>query len=868
MNVSIFWRVFGAIWLGTAVPVAALSVISSYQVQKMVQTQASLRLERIGRKSKVVVDQWTTTNLQALNYTAQLKSVSSMQLNSSNETLAAMTNSYEWLDLAAVIGLDGFMIARNDADRNPVIKPDGSKAHYKGDRVFFRQVQSGEPYGQQVLLSRTTGAPSFCLAAPIQPLKELVGVLASCSSLEKLSTEISGIQVGKTGYAILVDNLGQVIAHGQPELLSEKLQDLSQNPILAEGTFGEAKQIQLRDRSVLVYQRKAGLDWTIIVQQDVDEAFAPIYQARRNAIIIFVMGTVFASVLAYLLAHYLARPLQSLTHIAYEISQGNLSKASVMTDDVLRDQRAADSADEFKTLANAFSTMTAQLRGFIDTLEQRVESRTAELEARTTELEMAKEQAEIASQAKSEFLANMSHELRTPLNGILGYSQILGRSQRLPRKEQDGIHIIHQCGTHLLTLINDILDLAKIEARKLELVSGTVNLSVLLQGVVEMCKIKAEQKGIEFIYRPSPQLPEGVEIDDKRLRQVLINLLGNAIKFTESGAVTFRVDVLDCSDTQASLFFEVMDTGVGIAEDNIVKLFEAFEQVGDAEKQSEGTGLGLAISQRIVQLMGSTIQVTSEVGQGSQFFFTVDFPLTQEWGAQKKGNDIANILGYEGDQHYTILVVDDRWENRAVLSNLLSPLKFTILEADNGQEGLRVLQNQLPDLVITDLAMPVMDGYEFLRHIRKTEAMKDIQVIVSSASVSQDDQALALNCGGDAFLEKPIDATALFQLVAKFLHLTWSRKTLPKDRAIEKMSLSNVILPARHKLEDLLLWVKKGRLQKIKVELKQLKSSDKNYTDFVNSLFPFVQQVQFEELEEILQAYLTPDKPATTAETR
>ncbi|MEM1170311.1 MAG: MASE1 domain-containing protein [Cyanobacteria bacterium P01_H01_bin.35] len=233
-------------------------------------------------------------------------------------------------------------------------------------------------------------------------------------------------------------------------------------------------------------------------------------------------------------------------------------------------------------------------------LEQRVVERTSELQE-------AKLIADSANQAKSTFIANMSHELRTPLNGILGYAQILANAQLASQKQRDGVNIIYQCGSHLLDLINDILDLSKIEARKLELVPTAVHFPSLLQSVVEMCKVRAEHKGVNFIHQVSSRLPDGVVTDDKRLRQVLINLLGNAIKFTDRGSVTLAVDVLDISQTKVSLLFQVIDTGVGIAQEDLQQLFEAFEQVGDRQKQSEGTGLGLTISEQIVQLMGGNI---------------------------------------------------------------------------------------------------------------------------------------------------------------------------------------------------------------------------------------------------------------------
>jgi len=280
-----------------------------------------------------------------------------------------------------------------------------------------------------------------------------------------------------------------------------------------------------------------------------------------------------------------------------------------------------------------------------------------------------------------------------------------------------------------------------------------------------MCKIKADQKGIDFIYQPSSCLPAGVEADEKRLRQVLLNLLGNAIKFTDSGSVPLQVDVLAESETQVSLLFQAIDTGIGIAQDDTSKLFDAFEQVGDRQKQSAGTGLGLAISQRILQLMSGTIQVKSQLGEGSEFFFTVELPLAEDW-IQQQATDERRTIGYAGRRR-TLLAIDDRWENRAVLRHLLESLDFQVIEAENGQEGLEKLRSSQPDLVILDLAMPVMDGFDFLKQVRSSVDLKHTKVVVSSASVSQADRQSAIASGGDDFLAKPVDAKLLFQMLSE-----------------------------------------------------------------------------------------------------
>ncbi|HEY9864164.1 MAG TPA: ATP-binding protein, partial [Candidatus Obscuribacterales bacterium] len=299
-------------------------------------------------------------------------------------------------------------------------------------------------------------------------------------------------------------------------------------------------------------------------------------------------------------------------------------------------------------------------------------------------LKQAKEDAEAASRAKSEFLANMSHELRTPLNGILGYTQILKRSTTPSEKDQAGIQIIHQCGTHLLTLINDILDLSKIEAGKLEISTKVVNLDTFLQEVIEICSIKAKQKGLAFIYQPLSQLPIAVEIDEKRLRQILINLLGNAVKFTDHGGVTFRIKVREkppnSSSFDQTIQFQIEDTGIGINSEQLENIFLPFEQVAEMSYRSEGTGLGLAITERLIKHLGGNLFVESHPGKGSRFWFELNLPISTEIQTPSEANSLYSIVGFTGDKR-KILVVDDKRENRLVLVDLLQPLGFEVVEA-------------------------------------------------------------------------------------------------------------------------------------------------------------------------------------------
>jgi CheY-like chemotaxis protein len=398
------------------------------------------------------------------------------------------------------------------------------------------------------------------------------------------------------------------------------------------------------------------------------------------------------------------------------------------------------------------------------------------------------------------------------------------------------------------------LDISKIEARKLELAPKAVHLPALLQGVVEISQIRAQQKNISFHYEPDVNLPNGVIVDEKRLRQVLINLLSNAIKFTDRGGITFRVNYQLTTKELAHLRFAVIDTGVGIATADVQKLFRAFEQVGDKSRQSEGTGLGLAISQQIVQLMGGEIQVNSQLGVGSEFFFEVALPLHDDWiRFQSRGE---NITGYEGDRK-RILIVDDCWENRSVIVNLLEPLGFIVAEAEHGQDGLEKMRQLYPDLVITDLAMPVMDGFAMLKQVRQAEDLKHLKLIVSSASVSQADQQMSIDAGGDDFLAKPVHSQELFDILTKYLELTWNNSQKEEEVAKEASPTSSKLpffeTPDIKDLQLLLELVQEGRFKKLTQLTTKIAEQEQRYQPFVNHINHLAKQFQSEKIEVFIQ---------------
>lgn len=815
------------------IPGLVILVVFARQEMGRIENDVRGKIEITSFSAKQAVNAWLVENLQTL------RSLASYADPISTETVRTLRVEMALLKMS---NPDFAVMAVSDSQGRVLVGEPYAQASQLLDGLdlaawpyFARMIDGMQGVASNaVIRGSESSVPVVILGVPLIERDQSVGAVLGVLDTDRLGELLDRVVGSWTVDATIIDARGIVLAStsamvepfsSYAENYPQDLIQLSPTLYLRTPEFGRRVSVMERwqDSEYTTLER---IGPTAPWRLSLNAAIAPYQDAlnERYRSMLFVMLTIVAGTI--ILSAMLSRRVL-----------GSLIKLTAVAEDLPSKLTQQDQLDWPSSKIDEIATLIKCFRITGDHLSDSF----LRLQAANRELELAKQGADSANRTKSQFLANISHDLRTPLNGILGYAQILSNDASLSEKTRNAINIIEKSGNHLLNLINDILDVSRIEADKLQLTPEPFYLPAFLSDIADIVTLQARRKGLRLHTEIAEDLPAVVVGDEKRLRQVLLNLLNNAVKFTEAGDVHFRA-----SGAGEAYRFEVEDTGLGIPPDALEEIFSPFKQLTKHIQSEEGTGLGLAIVQRLVRMMGGQVAVESEPNKGSRFYFTVALPASDE---TPSGDRVSHtITGFRGGLR-VVLVVDDKWENRSVIRGMLEPLGFTLYEAVDGADSIEVMRRVKPDLVFMDLVMPNMDGFGAVREIRESDDLHDTRVVAISASVASTIRDECLRVGFNDFIPKPFREIDLLDIVRQQLGVEWvhapSAEAAPEDKGPS-------VIPWESDLAAIRVAVAKGSIRGIIESAQQLAGDHPDYQEFCDRIVAMANEFQINRIDRYL----------------